>query len=124
MNLPRSRVIALRAILFVVLAAVMYLATRSGPIPIVDAVNDKVNHILAFGALALLLDFSFPAGQFGRGKFLLLLCVGLLIEFIQYFLPLREASVSDVMADSTGLAIYWLFHSQLRHVPLFRLRWQ
>ena len=90
----------------------------------VEEINDKANHFLAFGALALLGDFSFPVTRFALKKFLWLLSYGVLIECIQYFLPYREASLLDVMADATGLAIYWLFNRILRFIPLLGQRWR
>lgn len=123
MSLPRSSIVAFRASLSVTLATVMYLATTPHSYPVVESVNDKVSHLLAFGALGFFGDFSFPNERFGLKKFLWLLSYGLLIEFIQSFLPYRSASVLDLIADCFGLAIYWMFYGYLRHVPILRLRW-
>jgi VanZ family protein len=123
MSLPRFSIVAIRVTLSITLAVIMYLATTPYSYPVVEDLNDKVSHILAFGTLAFLTDFSFPIRKFGLHKFLWLLSYGLLIEFIQYFLPYREASVFDVMADCAGLAVYWAFYSYLKYVPLLRLRW-
>ena len=70
--------------------------------------NDKLNHLLAFGVLAALADGSFPGpgpGQ-GWGKWASLVAYGLLIEAVQFFLPFREASGWDLLADGAGIGLY------------------
>ena len=70
--------------------------------------NDKLNHLLAFGVLAALADRSFPGpgpGQ-GWGKWVSLMVYGLLIEGVQFFLPYREASGWDLLADGAGIGLY------------------
>ena len=70
--------------------------------------NDKLNHLLAFGVLAALADRSFPGpgpGQ-GWGKWASLLGYGLFIEAVQSFLPYREASGWDLLADGAGIGLY------------------
>ena len=70
--------------------------------------NDKLNHLLAFGVLAALADHSFPSpgpGQ-GWGKWASLLGYGLFIEVVQSFLPYREASGWDLLADGAGIGLY------------------
>ena len=91
--------------------------------PVVENMNDKVNHILAFYVLGFLADFSFPGKRFGLSKVLTILGYGLLIEVIQYFLPYRSFSLYDLAADTAGLAIYWLSLPALKHLPLLRRRW-
>lgn len=124
MGLPRTGIIVFRIALVVMLVIILFLATTRQSIPVAEDINDKANHLLAFGALALLGDFAFPASKFGLKKFLWLLGYGVLIEFIQYFLPYREASLLDVMADATGLAIYWTCYRILRFVPMLEQRWR
>lgn len=121
--MSRSIIVALRIALVIMLAMILHLATSQQSYPVMADVNDKLNHLLAFGALALLGDFAFPARVFGWKKFLWLLGYGVLIECIQYFLPNREASALDVLADATGLAIYWVFNRYLRFAPLLGRRW-
>lgn len=102
----RQGMAAFRVALVLTTACILYLATREGPV--VEAVNDKSQHILAFGAMSLLLDFAFPHSPFGWAKRLALLGFGVFIEFWQYFLPYREASSLDVLADCIGIAAYAL----------------
>jgi VanZ family protein len=113
----------MRVALSVALVVILYLATTQHSYPLIEDLNDNIRHVLAFGTLAFLGDFSFPTENFGLKKFLWLPSYGLLIEFIQSFLPYRIASMFDVMADCAGLAIYWASYTFLRYLPLLRLRW-
>ncbi len=123
MDLSRSKIMAFRLALLATVIVVTYLATTPLKYPVVEDINDKVNHFLAFYVLALLVDFSFPKDGFGVTKTLALLGYGLLIEVIQYFLPYRSSSLYDLAADGAGLFVYWFSLPALRHVPLLRSRW-
>lgn len=70
--------------------------------------NDKLNHLLAFGVLAALADGSFPGPGPGQGwyKWAGLVAYGLLIEAVQSFLPFREASGWDLLANGAGIGLY------------------
>ena len=117
MTPPQLRLALFRGALLVTVALVFHLATTQNDYPGVASVNDKVEHVLAFGLLSLLADFSFPVGRFGLAKILPLLGYGVLIEVVQYFLPYRECSAADVLADSIGIAIYAIGMPVLDRIP-------
>jgi VanZ family protein len=123
MELSRGKTLAFRLALLAAIAAVTHLATTRMNYPVVEDINDKVNHIFAFYVLALLADFSFPKNGFGPTKALTLLGYGLLIEIIQYFLPYRSSSFFDLAADGAGLFVYWISLPALRRAPWLRTRW-
>jgi VanZ family protein len=103
---------------------ILHLATTSSMIPVVEDINDKAEHWIAFYALALFADFSFPQDSFGRAKALSLLGYGLVIEIIQYFLPYRSFSLLDLSADAVGLVVYGISLPMLRRMPLLKKRWE
>ena len=74
--------------------------------PPTENINDKLGHLLAFLALALVADYSFPDKDFLIPKALPLLAYGIGIEIVQYFIPYRSFSVLDMVADAAGLAVY------------------
>jgi VanZ family protein len=121
--LPQRDIVVFRVALCVALITILYLATTPKSFPVIEDVNDKVNHVTAFVALGLLADFSFPERGFDRRKILALLAYGLLIEVIQYFLPYRECSIYDLIADGAGLALYRLCIPAIRKLPWLRGRW-
>ncbi len=120
----RSLIVLLRIALAVAIVVVLHLATTPRSYPVIQDLNDKLSHVLAFAVLAGLADFSFPQGRFGMAKISALLAFGLLIEVVQYFLPYRESSVFDWMADAVGIAAYALCLPLLRRIPGLRRRWE
>jgi len=86
-------------------------------------ISDKVHHAFAFYVLALLLDFAAPRTEFGLRKFAVLMAFGVAIECVQYFLPWREFSLLDMVADAVGLMLYVAGIPLLRRVPGLRRRW-
>ena len=123
MSFPQSNLLWFRAALVSALLCILFLATIQLQVPGVDRLNDKINHIMAFYALAMLEDFSFPRTEFGASKVLTLMAYGLLIEVIQYFLPLRSFSLYDLGADAVGVLLYALSIPGLKQVPILRRRW-
>ncbi len=123
MGLPRSIVIGFRVALAAALVIVTHLATTAREYPGIEAINDKLSHVLAFCVLAFLEDFSFPENAFSIHKSLTLLGYGLLLEVIQYFLPYRSFSLLDLTADGVGILLYWSCLPILRRVPQLQCRW-
>ena len=123
MAFPQSNLLLFRAALVSALLFILLLATTQMHYPGADSLNDKVSHILAFYALAMLEDFSFPRVEFGLSKVLTLMAYGLLIEATQYFLPYRSFSLYDLGADAAGVLMYALSIPALKQVPFLRRRW-
>ncbi len=124
MNLSKPNIIIYRVLLVAAVIIILYLATTHLKIPVVEDINDKVNHIFAFYVLALLLDFSFPTSPFRAKKVSALLSYGLAIEIVQYFLSYRTFSLFDLGADAFALVIYRISLPWLRLLPLLRKRWE
>lgn len=102
-----------RFALLISIAAILFLATTAGPLPVPAAPNDKINHLIAFMELTLLVRLSWP--QLNPLHFLpLLLGFGVLIELVQTMLPYRDFSMADVAADGAGIAIGMLIWPLLR----------
>lgn len=118
-TLVRDRVILFRVLLVIALLVIFFLATTRLSIPVARSINDKVNHMLAFFVLALLVDLSFPAWTL-RTKVLLLIAYGLSIEITQAYLPYRTCSLFDLGADAIGLALYGICQPVIAYFPLFR----
>ncbi|WP_101759551.1 VanZ family protein [Oceanicoccus sp. KOV_DT_Chl] len=67
---------------------------------------DKANHCVAFFVLFVLLDLGYPSRHMWLAKLLPLFSYGVLIELIQLFLPYREGSAIDLVANLFGLLLY------------------
>jgi VanZ family protein len=75
---------------------------------------DKLKHIFAFVTLSLLLNRSSSNIEKRLRNMGALLLFGLFIEFVQYFLPNRDASIEDVVADFIGILLFQLVYSFLK----------
>jgi VanZ family protein len=84
--------------------AIEYLATTPLQIKPIQNTWDKANHCLAFLVLYLTLSLGYPKLNTLK-KFGLLLAFGVQIEIVQSFLPYREASFGDVLADGIGIIL-------------------
>ena len=122
MTPPQTTLIAFRVALAVTLVMTMYLATAQQEPSVIDNLNDKVNHVLAFYVLAFLADYSAPKLRFNLSKGLTILGYGLLIEVIQYFLPYRQFSLLDLAADGIGIAAYAFSQPIVSRFYIFRHR--
>lgn len=122
MALSRRDILLFRLALALALVAITWLATTPRAVPVVEDINDKVSHVLAFLVLGLLADFAFPARGFGPSKILALLGYGLLVEAVQYFLPHRDSSLYDLAANAIGLALYGYLAPAIAKLPWLRRR--
>jgi VanZ family protein len=79
-------------------------------------VNDKVGHFIAYALFSLnaLVVWRQRATKFKIGLGLALVGYGLLMEFLQGFVPGREVSGYDLLANSIGVGIGYLLFSRLK----------
>jgi VanZ family protein len=72
--------------------------------------NDKVGHCLAYLVLSLQL-FLLSSSRNGRINLALVaLGYGLLMEILQGFVPNRDPSFYDILANSTGVLLGFIFY--------------
>jgi VanZ family protein len=69
---------------------------------------DKLSHSIAFAALTLSAALGWPDKNFVQFVLIPLLTFGVLIEVLQYFIPGREFSLLDMLADAIGIIIVWI----------------
>ena len=97
--------------------AIEYLATTTLEIKPLAHTWDKANHFTAFMTLYILLSLAYKHLSILM-KIALLLAFGIQIEIVQYFIPGRDFSLFDVVADSVGIAIgivvYYLYEKYRR----------
>lgn len=80
--------------------------------PEVFSLSDKLNHVAAFFVLSLLAYGSRYPHPF-RYQLAFLGFYALFIECVQYFLPNRFFSLSDIVADLLGLGFMMLLRGRL-----------
>ncbi|MDH3692573.1 MAG: VanZ family protein [Gammaproteobacteria bacterium] len=109
--------------LVVTLISIGYLSTVQIDHPLVESLNDKVNHIVAFYILSFFADFSFPRWTFSWAKAIPIFAYGALIEIVQFYLPYRTSSFLDLAANGIGILLFVLAIPWLRKIHLLHGRW-
>ena len=102
-----------RLLFFIALLTISYLALAPLDDSPITTGWDKLNHLLAFAVLLMLLDWGYPRLPLWQFKVPALLFYACLIEFIQVFIPYREFSLLDIVADAFGMTFYLLLRSRL-----------
>ena len=87
---------------YICIIAIEYIATTTLEIKPIQNSWDKANHFIAFFTLYVTLSLGYPKLEVVK-KVLILLTFGMQIECVQYFLPNREFSLLDVVADGVGI---------------------
>ena len=85
-------------------------------LPPIVSFDDLLNHTVAFTVLFLLFRHAHPT-LLTKHIVITLLSYAILIEAVQYFLPTRCASWSDIAADGTGLVIGYLILFLFKRFP-------
>jgi len=73
--------------------------------------NDKVEHAFVFFIFSLLLNRLSVTIEHRLCNVIALTAFGIVIEFIQYFIPHRTTSLKDVLANIIGILIFQLLFS-------------
>ncbi|MGW8169153.1 MAG: VanZ family protein [Sulfurovaceae bacterium] len=103
---------------FIALLVIEFLATATVGVESMTLGWDKLNHLFAFMVLYILLSLAFRDLNMAY-KVLLLFAFGMQIEIAQSFLPPREFSIFDVVADVVGIMFGLLVcHTFVRHFML------
>jgi len=95
-----------RILFFIALAVSLHLFLAQGlnsgiSIPHID----KVAHFIVFFGLSLLFDLGFSQSK--SRALLLALFYGIAVEWLQSFIPGRQASIPDIIFDMLGCACYY-----------------
>ena len=98
---------ALKVIFFAVLLLALYLGLRPSPTPAAYSWVSDLYHAGGLFVLMLLSYLSFPRWRWwARGLMIFALGVG--IEYVQSFHPLRVADWSDLGANGAGVLSGWV----------------
>jgi VanZ family protein len=106
-----------RVLLLLMLVVTCWFAFSPQPPGLKFKDADKVQHLLAFGALTLVTGLAMAHGlrqTVWASAWMLLFAI--FIELVQSQLPTRTADVMDVLADSVGIALGLLLLWGLRRL--------
>ncbi|MEM8843800.1 MAG: VanZ family protein [Pseudomonadota bacterium] len=85
--------------------------------------NDKIIHAIAYFSLMLACDFSWKSGKFLIIKAAMILFYSGMIEYLQSFVPGREMSMLDIVANAVGIGFFVLLTPLFQNFQLYqRLR--
>lgn len=100
--------LAKKAVFFAALLVVFTLAVLPPKsfLPEID-ISDKALHSLTFMFLFFLMDGAYE-GILPSVKAGYLMTYGVFIEIVQFFIPYREFSLLDMVANAVGLCLYFL----------------
>jgi len=85
------------------LLAATYLSLTSRPPGALEVFSDKILHAVGYFLLFISCNLAYSPYRKLSGKILLLLCYSIIIEIIQHFIPNRQFSGLDILANLTGL---------------------
>ena len=80
-----------------------YLSLTSGPPDALEMFSDKIIHCVGYFLLMLSCDFAYFPHTNLLWKILFLFTFSIIIEVLQHFIPHRELSLLDIVANLTGL---------------------
>ena len=100
-----------QVLFFICLISVEYLATTTRHIEIDIPSWDKLNHFVAFFTLYTLLSLAYKNLSI-KLKIILLLIYAFQIEVVQSFIPSRDFSFLDILADFIGIMVGIVFCKQ------------
>ena len=97
------------AVAFFMAATLFLAADKTGQMPFLADIPDKVLHAVYFGVMAALLAHGVGRSWWGI-PMLLVPLVGALDEWHQLYVPGRDSSVWDWVADAVGVSLaLWLY---------------
>lgn len=95
---------AWRVLLSLLFVVASYFALSPNPPVSIGFAWDKLNHVLAFAALAFSVGLGYPSWRGTRVLwFCALVAYGGLIEILQQFVPGRSSEWSDLLGDTVGI---------------------
>lgn len=92
-----------KILLLVMVAIELYFSLRTFDAVVAIAHYDKLLHFAIHAANAMVAAMAFPAVRVYIVALLLLFLLGPLIEMLQHFVPGRDASALDQVANTAGL---------------------
>lgn len=117
MNTSKQTIFS-KTLLFMALTTITILAFLPDydSLPPIVSFSDLLNHTIAFTVLYILARPAFPTLLI-KYTVIALTAYAFLIEAVQYYLPTRFASWSDIGADVVGLFIGYISMLVFRRLP-------
>ena len=92
-------------------------AQASGPM----LSNDKLIHGASYFLFIMMLDFSWRSGRALLAKLFFAFAYSSLLEYGQNFVPSRQMSVEDIIANGLGICLFVLIVPFLKRLNVYQL---
>lgn len=83
--------------------------------------NDKLVHCFSYFLLMMMLDFSWNSSKQLLIKAVLILIYSSLIEYAQGFIPGRETSIADIVANGVGVMLFIALVPSLKRFNVYQI---
>ena len=108
--------VSTRFVIITLMVLGLWVATRDLQFPPGLQLNDKLIHMVVFFVFGFLMDMASSRHPFWLWKGLPLLAYGAGIEMLQYFTPFRSFSMLDLLADFSGILLYFMVRQLLFYI--------
>ena len=83
-------------------------------------VNDKLAHYLGYFVMVMMLDFAYSAGRYLIFKIGLIVGYSIVIEVAQNYIPGRDMSIHDLLANGLGVFSFILLLPYIQKFQFYR----
>lgn len=109
-----------------ILVFLLVLGVRVATLPMdhlpVPHLNDKLIHMVVFFGFTVLMDLATARKPFWLWKGMPLILYGVLIEVLQNFTAYRSFELADLVADSAGIALYYVVKLSIKWMMLTEVK--
>lgn len=83
-------------------------------------INDKLAHYLGYFVMVMVLDFAYSPGRYLIFKIGVIVGYSIIIEVAQNFIPSREMSIHDLLANVLGVLSFILLLPYIQKFQFYR----
>lgn len=109
-----------RLVFVALISLSLYLSLSPGAGSVPMLWNDKLIHCVSYFVLMMTLDFAWRSGRLLIVKSSFVLIYSCLIEVGQSFVPGREMSIGDVIANGCGVLLFLLMVPMLKQYGIYQ----
>ena len=109
----------LALVLMILLSLYFSLSAAGQTVPMVW--NDKLVHCFSYFLLMMVLDFSWNSSKQLLIKAVLILIYSSLIEYAQGFIPGRDTSIADIVANGVGVMLFIALVPSLKRFNVYQI---
>jgi VanZ family protein len=103
----------------ILLSLILSLSSSGQAVPVVW--NDKLVHCFSYFLLMMMLDFSWNPSKQLIIKAVLILIYSSLIEYTQGFIPGRDTSIADIVANGVGVMLFIVLVPVLKRINAYKI---